>query len=336
MLAIALALGASVCWGSADFLGGLTTRRASLWAVVVGSQVVGLTGATLLALALGRPFPGFGVVWPVILGGAAGTIAIPTFYTALAIGTMSTVAPISATSALVPFIAGLAMGERPSGAQLAGAALAAVGVLLVASEPARREEAVGAPALPGGPAVEPLVAITASVGGVAGRDPSPRTPSPGSRPGGGPTPNARAATPPTSKAQRKAIVLALVASVCIGITLLGYDAVARHDPVWAMLGGRASTAVFFSLFLLALRPRLAATTAAVPGIVAIGLMDTGANGLFAFATTQGYLSIVSVLGSIYPAVTVGLASAVLRERIAPHQRAGVVATLAGVALIAAA
>ena len=40
MLAIALALGASACWGPGDFLGGLTTRRASLWAVVIGSLVL--------------------------------------------------------------------------------------------------------------------------------------------------------------------------------------------------------------------------------------------------------------------------------------------------------
>src|SRR5665647_3476987 len=66
MLAIALALGASICWGSGDFLGGLTTRRASLWAVIVGSQAVGLVGATLAsppnrtghtACSPGHPWP---------------------------------------------------------------------------------------------------------------------------------------------------------------------------------------------------------------------------------------------------------------------------------------
>ncbi len=53
------------------------------------------------------------------------------------------------------------------------------------------------------------------------------------------------------------------------------------------------------------------------------------------ATTQGYLSLVAVLGSVYPVVTVLLAFVVLHERIARHQLAGVVAALAGVALIAA-
>ena len=114
MLAIALALGASACWGSGDFLGGLTTRRASLWAVVLGSQLVGLAGAAAVITLLGRPWPGLGAMWPVLAGGAAGAVAISTFYRALAIGTMSVVAPISAMSALIPFVVGLAGGERPA------------------------------------------------------------------------------------------------------------------------------------------------------------------------------------------------------------------------------
>ena len=84
-----------------------------------------------------------------------------------------------------------------------------------------------------------------------------------------------------------------------------------------------------------LRPRVKVERSALPFIVAVGILDTGANGLFALATTEGYLSLVAVLGSLYPVVTVLLAFGVLRERIAPHQLAGAVATLAGIALIAA-
>ena len=331
MLAIALALGASVCWGSGDFLGGLTTRRASLWAVVIGSQAAGLAGAALVVVLLGRPWPGLDAVWPVLLGGAAGVVAISTFYKALAIGTMSVVAPISATSALIPFAVGLAAGERPSAVQLAGAVVAAAGVLLVASEPARRGDTVGAPALPGGPAVEPEVAALAVADASARTGHGPDTAGHGRR---APAPR-DGDLPVTRRRQRQAIGLSLVAAACMGLTLLAYDASAAHDPMWAMLGGRASSATIFAVVLLALRPRIVVTAAAVPGIVAVGLVDTSANGLFALATTQGYLSIVAVIGSIYPAVTVVLAYLVLRERIARHQLAGVVLTLAGVSLIAA-
>ena len=301
MLGIVLALGASVCWGSGDFLGGLTTRRASLWAVIIGSQAVGLVGAALVTVLTGHAWPGLAVVWPVLLGGVASVIAISCFYEALAIGSMSVVAPISATNAMSPFVVGLALGERPSVAQLAGVVLAAIGVVLVASERARAGDTIGAAALPNEPAIQPAAL------------------------------DAR----PERRSQRRAIALSLLAAICMGLVLIGYDATARHDALWAMLGGRMSSAVLFVLVFLAIRPKVEMRRSAVPFIVAVGLLDTGANGLFALATTRGYLSIVAVMGSVYPVVTVVLAYAVLRERLARHQLAGALATLAGIALIAA-
>ena len=301
MLGIVLALGASACWGSGDFLGGLTTRRASLWAVIIGSQAVGLVGAALVTVLTGHAWPGLAAVWPVLLGGVASVIAISCFYKALAIGSMSIVAPISATSAMIPLLVGLALGERPGVAQLVGVALAAVGVVLVASERARAGDTIGAAALPNEPAIQPAAL------------------------------DAR----PERRNQRRAIALSLLAAVCMGLVLIGYDATARHDALWAMLGGRMSSAVLFMLVFLAIRPRVEMRRSAVPFIVAVGLLDTGANGLFALATTHGYLSIVAVIGSVYPVVTVVLAYAVLRERLARHQLAGALATLAGIALIAA-
>jgi uncharacterized membrane protein len=306
MLAIVLALGASVGWGSGDFLGGLTTRRASLWAVIIGSQAVGLVGAALVTVLAGHGWPGLHAVWPVLLGGVASVVAISCFYKALAIGSMSIVAPISATNAAIPFLVGLAVGERPSAAQLAGVALAAVGVLLVASERARSGDTIGAAALPNEPAVEPAALARADAPRHVPR-----------------------------RNQRRAVVLALVAAVAMGLVLVGYDATARYDALWAMLGGRISSAAVFTIVFLALRPRVEMRRSALPFIVAVGLLDTGANGLFALATTQGYLSLVSVLGAIYPVVTVLLAYGLLRERLAPHQMVGAVGTLAGIALIAA-
>jgi uncharacterized membrane protein len=306
MLAIALALGASLCWGSGDFLGGLTTRRASLWAVIVGSQAVGLTGATLVVVLAGHGWPGLHAVWPVLLGGLASVVAISCIYKALAIGSMSIVAPIGATNAMILFLVGIATGERPTTAQLAGVALAAAGVLLVTSERARGGDIVGVAALPNEPAVEPAAVIAA---GTAAHVPR--------------------------RNQRRAIVLALTAAVAMGLVLVGYDATARYDALWAMLGGRISSVIVFTALLVVLRPRLEMRRSALPFIVAVGLLDTGANGLFALATTQGYLSLVSVLGAVYPVVTVLLAYGLLRERIAPHQVVGAVGTLAGIALITA-
>jgi len=69
-------------------------------------------------------------------------------------------------------------------------------------------------------------------------------------------------------------------------------------------------------------------------LAGIGVCDLAANGLYAAASTEGLLSVVAVLGSLYPVVTILLARALLRERIRRVQAVGVVAALTGVGLIA--
>ncbi len=86
---------------------------------------------------------------------------------------------------------------------------------------------------------------------------------------------------------------------------------------------------------VAIRPPLPRAPGTIGLILLAGVLDAGANALYALATVEGLLSVVSVLGSLYPAVTVVLARLVLAERIAWWQQAGVGATLAGVGLIAA-
>ena len=65
------------------------------------------------------------------------------------------------------------------------------------------------------------------------------------------------------------------------------------------------------------------------------MFDLLANLLFVLAAGRGLLSVVGVLGSLYPAVTVVLARVVLHERLTRTQNAGVLVTLAGVVALAA-
>ena len=67
-------------------------------------------------------------------------------------------------------------------------------------------------------------------------------------------------------------------------------------------------------------PCLACHARLIPLIVAVGVFDTGANALVAFATTQGSTGIVAVLSALYPVMTILLARAVLRERLGPTAR----------------
>ena len=84
-----------------------------------------------------------------------------------------------------------------------------------------------------------------------------------------------------------------------------------------------------------LRPPLALGRADLGVLVVVGALDIAANAMFAVASTEGLVSLVSVMASLYPITTVGLAAVVLGER--PHRMAqvGVVLALCGVALIAA-
>jgi drug/metabolite transporter (DMT)-like permease len=70
-------------------------------------------------------------------------------------------------------------------------------------------------------------------------------------------------------------------------------------------------------------------------LAVVGTLDAGANALYALATRHGLLSVVSVLSSLYPLATVGLARVLLGERVRRVQEIGVVAALTGVLLIAA-
>jgi drug/metabolite transporter (DMT)-like permease len=73
-----------------------------------------------------------------------------------------------------------------------------------------------------------------------------------------------------------------------------------------------------------------------PSLIAIGLLDLAANGCYALAGRDGQLTVIGVLGSLYPVVTVVLARQVHGERLGSTRGAGVLATLAGVVLLGAA
>ena len=136
MLALAFALSSSLCWGVGDFIGGLQARRVSLLRVILVSQAAGLVVLVVVVAVRGMGPPDVVKMLPAVAGGVAGIAALSAFYRALAIGTMSVVAPISATGVAVPVIVGVAGGERPAVLQLAGILAASVGVVLVSRESA--------------------------------------------------------------------------------------------------------------------------------------------------------------------------------------------------------
>jgi uncharacterized membrane protein len=67
----------------------------------------------------------------------------------------------------------------------------------------------------------------------------------------------------------------------------------------------------------------------------VGVLDILANGFFALAATKGLVSVVAVLASLYPVITVVLARLILGERLRAVQRVGAALALTGAALISA-
>jgi drug/metabolite transporter (DMT)-like permease len=129
--------------------------------------------------------------------------------------------------------------------------------------------------------------------------------------------------------------LAMVSALGFGFFFLGFDRASDGDVAWAMLVNRMTGVSLLVLAAAIVRPPVEVRRRDIPVILVIGALDVGANATFGLAATKGLVSVVSVLGSLYPLTTVGLAAIVLRER--PHRLAqlGVVAALLGVALIAA-
>ncbi len=129
--------------------------------------------------------------------------------------------------------------------------------------------------------------------------------------------------------------LAAAAALGIGLFLVGMDAAGDEDVLWALTAARLMSVLLLGLAVLATRPDLAAARPHLGAVVAIGLLDLGANALFTIASTEGLVSVASVCASLYPVVTIVLAASLLGERVRPAQGVGIALVLAGVLAIAA-
>jgi drug/metabolite transporter (DMT)-like permease len=134
MRSIALALGASLTWGFADFFGPLKGRTLGALRVLVYVQLGGLVVIALIVAIRGKG-PADLEALLAIPAAISGTLGLYAYYRGMAVGAMSIVAPIAGISAAVPVIFGIATGDRPSLWQWLGIAGALGGVFLASREP---------------------------------------------------------------------------------------------------------------------------------------------------------------------------------------------------------
>jgi drug/metabolite transporter (DMT)-like permease len=141
--------------------------------------------------------------------------------------------------------------------------------------------------------------------------------------------------PSVRPAASAGVGLALLAALGFGSFFVLLDEAADRDLLWALLVGRITSSTILVTAALIARPKLAVGPRDGRALVLVGLLDVSANALFGLASTMGLVSVVSVLGSLYPVTTIVLARLVLGERLQTTQRTGAAGALAGVALISA-
>ena len=277
MSAVLLSLLTALCYGLANYLGPLLTRRHPLGGVLLTGQVVGVVGAGLLVAVRGGALPDGRHL---ALGAAAGMFngaALALLYTAAAAGPISIVSPIGATGSVLPVAVALSTGEHPSSVQLIGIPLAVVGVVLAA---------------------------------------------------------ARQVTGP-SRILPRTVVLAVLSALAFGGFLACFGAASRDHTSWAVLTSRATLVLCTVVVVVVLRVPVRIARSALPAVALPGLLLLVGTVAYGIATTQGLVSVMAVLATLAPVVTVGLAVVVLGERLARRQQIGVAVALAGVVLLAA-
>jgi drug/metabolite transporter (DMT)-like permease len=139
-----------------------------------------------------------------------------------------------------------------------------------------------------------------------------------------------------SQERGHAVLLAVVAALALGLFVYFLGLGSREgDALSTLFGARVGSLAALFVLTLSQRATLRVPRAWIAPVALVGLADVSANALFAFASGHGLLSLVSVLGSLYPIVTVLLAYVLLHERLTRAQRAGVAVALVGVCAIAA-
>ena len=292
-----LALAAAVLYGTADFLGGVSSRRASVFAVLATTVpagaavvlVVALLGeapglGSLLGHGLGSPtsIGGWGAVgWAAVSGlcGAAGLIA---FYAGFAAAPISVVAPVAAlVSTVLPVGIAIAGGERLTARMLAGGLICLVAIAGVSMPAARRDG------------------------------------------------------PDAGVARLRGLAYGAAAGAGFGLFFLCLKNAGQSGVLWPVAISRTAGTLVAVGIAVATKTRPWRRDGGGTGVIALvsGAVDAAANVCYVLATRAGLFGLAVVITSLYPGMTVLLARWVLGERMRWLQRAGLLLAAAGVVLL---
>jgi len=293
-----LALAAAILYGTADFLGGVASRRASVFAVLALTVPTGAVVMVAAALLGGTPWlsgllghGGLGaptsvgdwsaVAWAA-LSGVCGAVGLVAFYAGFASAPISVVAPVAAlVSAVLPVGVAVAGGERPGASVVAGGLVCLIAIVLVSAQPGER------------------------------------------RPG--------------AASRLLALGYGAAAGVGFGLFFLFLKDAGQSGVLWPVAISRsAGTVVALGIALVTgTRPWRQRGTGVIRISLISGTLDAAANVCYVLATRAGLFGLAVVITALYPGMTVLLARFVLGERMRWVQRAGLLLAAAGVVLVTA-
>ncbi len=306
-----LALAAAVLYGTADFLGGVASRRTSVFTVLALTVPAGAVVMVVVALlgeapGLGGLLGHGGLGAPASAGGwsaaawaagsgVCGAFGLVAFYAGFATAPISVVAPVAAlVSAVLPVGVAIAQGERPGASVIAGGLLCLIAIVLVSAQPAPQ--------------------------GTPQEGESPR--SEGRR---------------VASGRLLALGYGIAAGAGFGLFFIFLKNAGQSGVLWPVAISRsAGTVVAFGIALVTRTRLWPRRGAGVAGIALVsGAIDAAANVCYVLATRAGLFGLAVVITSLYPGVTVLLARLLLGERMRWLQRAGLLLAAVGVVLVTA-
>jgi drug/metabolite transporter (DMT)-like permease len=307
------ALAAALLYGSADFLGGVATRRARALSILPASALAGLAIVLVAALAAGEVPRPAGLAWG-LAAGALGGIGLIVFYAGLAEGPMTIVAPTSALAATVlPVAVSIADGERASASVYVGALICLAAIVLVS--------AAGPPAA-GSRTGDGKHGAAGEVGGSAA--------------GGGPSAASLIQRLAARGFHVRAIGYGLAAGATFGLFFIFLRNAGQSGAFWPIVASRLAGLIVIVIVAVLTRTRPVIASGGARLLLATfgsGILDASANVSYVIATRHGLFGLAVVLTSLYPGVTVVLARFVLGERLRAAQLAGLLLAAAGVILV---
>lgn len=305
-----LALAAAVLYGTADFLGGVASRRASVFAVLAITVPAGAVVVLVVALLGETPWlgglpgigssvraGGWGAFGWAAASGACGTAGLVAFYAGFAAAPISVVAPVAAlVSTVLPVGVAIAGGERPTGGMVAGGLICLIAIVLVS--------------LPSTP-----------------RRDRPEESRSGDR---------RQEDGWPAVARLRGLGYGVAAGAGFGLFFLCLRNAGQSGVLWPVAISRTSGTLAAVGIALAAgrRPWRRADRTAVIAVVS-GAVDAAANVCYVLATRTGPFGLAVVITSLYPGMTVLLARWLLGERMRWLQRAGLLLAAVGVVLLTA-